>query len=96
MSSFFSFLGLLSFRLIIRWIVRLHLVEHQQNIKRVAIYGAGSAGLQLYESLNQESSYHVTTFVDDNPKLQGGLVRGKSILSFNKKEKLINQKYPTK
>ena len=38
--------------------------------------------MQLYESLRQEGTYQILTFVDDNPKLQGGLLRGKSILSF--------------
>ncbi len=40
----------------IRWVVRLHVVEPQQrkNLQRVVIYGAGSAGVQLYESLRQE------------------------------------------
>ena len=84
MGASFGFLGLLSIRLVIRWIVRLHVVESQQTGKfqRVVIYGAGSAGLQLYESLRQESTYKISAFVDDNPKLQGGLVRGISILSF--------------
>jgi len=46
MSAAFSFLGLLSTRLMIRWVVRLHVVEPQQRekLQRVAIYGAGSAG----------------------------------------------------
>jgi len=81
----FSFLGLLSIRLIIRWVVRLHLIEPQQRekLQNVAIYGAGSAGLQLFESLRQEGNYQISAFVDDNPKLQGGLLRGKSILSFD-------------
>ena len=85
MSAAFSFLGLLSTRLMIRWVVRLHLVEPQQRekLQRVAIYGAGSAGLQLYESLRQEGTYQLAAFVDDNPKLQGGRVREKSILSFS-------------
>ena len=85
MNASFSFLGLLSARLVIRWIVRVHIVEPQQhkNLQRVAIYGAGSAGLQLYESLRQEEAYQISTFVDDNPKLQGGLLRGISILSFS-------------
>ncbi len=85
MSTAFSFLGLLSTRLIIRWVVRLHLVEPQQRekLQRVVIYGAGSAGLQLYESLRQESNYQLVAFVDDNPKLQGGRLREKSILSFS-------------
>jgi len=85
MSASFSFLGLLSMRLMIRWIVRLHLVEPQQRSKlqRVVIYGAGSTGLQLYESLRQEGAYKISAFVDDNPKLQGGVVRGIPILSFS-------------
>ncbi len=85
MSAAFSFLGLLSTRLMIRWVVRLHVIEpHQrEKLQRVAIYGAGSAGLQLYESLRQEGNYQIAAFVDDNPKLQGGLLREKSILSFS-------------
>ena len=77
MSAAFSFLGLLSTRLMIRWVVRLHVVEPQQRekLQRVAIYGAGSAGLQLYESLRQEGNYQLAAFVDDNPKLQGGSLR---------------------
>jgi len=85
MSAAFSFLGFLSIRLMIRWVVRIHVVESQQHgiLKRVVIYGAGSAGLQLFESLRQEGTYHILGFVDDNPKLQGGLLRGKSIISFD-------------
>ena len=84
-SASFAFLGLLSIRLMIRWVVRIHVVEPQQRekLKRVVIYGAGSAGLQLYESLRQEGNYQITAFVDDNPKLQGGRLRDKSILSFS-------------
>ena len=69
----------------IRWVVRMHVVEPQQRekLQRVAIYGAGSAGLQLYESLRQEGTYQISAFVDDNPKLQGGRLREKSILSFS-------------
>ena len=84
-SASFAFLGLLSIRLMIRWLVRLHVVEPQQRekLQRVAIYGAGSAGLQLYESLRQEGTYQLVAFVDDNMKLQGGRLRDKSILSFS-------------
>jgi len=84
MSASFLFLGLLSTRLMIRWVVRIHLVEPQQRekLQRVVIYGAGSAGLQLYESLRQEGTYQISAFVDDNPKLQGGRLREKTILSF--------------
>ena len=85
MSASFAFLGLLSIRLMIRWSIRLHIVEPQQreNLQLVVIYGAGSAGLQLFESLRQEGTYRISAFVDDNPKLQGGVVRGISIISFS-------------
>ena len=43
-SGTFSFLGLLSYRLMIRWVLRLHLVERRNNAKQnVVIYGAGLA-----------------------------------------------------
>ena len=90
MNASFAFLGLLSIRLIVRWIIRLHVVEPHQHkkLQRVVIYGAGSAGLQLFESLRQEGNYQIIAFVDDNPKLQGGLLRGISILSFEGLQKL--------
>ena len=74
MSASFAFLGLLSIRLMIRWVVRIHVVEPQQRekLKRVAIYGAGSAGLQLFESLRQEGTYRISAFVDDNQNSRAG------------------------
>ena len=71
-SGTFSFLGLLSYRLMIRWILRVHLVERRNNAKQnVVIYGAGLAGLQLLASLRQNSMYQVVAFLDDDLKLQG-------------------------
>jgi len=66
------------------------MVEQQKHekLQRVVIYGAGLAGLQLYESLRQEGNYRISAFVDDNPKLQGGLVRGIAIISFFALQKL--------
>ena len=85
MSTSFSFLSLISIRLMIRWIVRLHLVVPLKNkkLQRVVIYGAGSAGVQLFESLRQEGTYYISAFIDDDPKLHGGKVREKRILSFD-------------
>ena len=84
-SPSFSFLGFMSVRLMIRWVVRINLIEPQQreSLQRVVIYGAGSTGLQLFESLRQEGTYQIAAFVDDNPKLQGGRLREKSILSLS-------------
>jgi len=94
MSATFSFLGLLSIRLMIRWIIRLHIVDSKDNLNNqlVAIYGAGSAGLQLFDSLIQEGKYKISAFVDDNPNLQGGTIREKSILSFKGLQNLHSNK----
>ena len=72
-SGTFSFLGLLSYRLMIRWVLRVHLVEGRNNAKQnVVIYGAGLAGLQLLASLRQNSMYQVVAFLDDDLNLQEG------------------------
>ena len=45
----------------------------ERNI--VAIYGAGAAGLELYESLLHRKNYQVLAFVDDDSQLQGRYLR---------------------
>ena len=76
-SGTFSFLGLLSYRLMIRWVLRVHLVERRNNAKQnVVVYGAGLAGLRLLASLRQNSIYQVVAFLDDDPNLQGRQIRG--------------------
>jgi len=42
----------------------------------VLIYGAGEAGLRLAESLPATGKSYPVAFVDDEPKLQGALIRG--------------------
>lgn len=42
-----------------------------KKIKRVVIYGAGSAGAQLASSLLLSGSHKIEAFVDDSPKLWG-------------------------
>lgn len=46
------------------------------NQIRVAIYGAGSAGIQLNSAFRQSNEIKVVAFVDDNPNLQGIIVGG--------------------
>jgi FlaA1/EpsC-like NDP-sugar epimerase len=81
-SGTFAFLGLLSYRLMIRWVLRIHLLEDRRNSKQnVVIYGAGLAGLQLLASLRQNRTYQVIAFVDDDMNLQGRQIRGISVYS---------------
>ncbi|MEL0046991.1 MAG: nucleoside-diphosphate sugar epimerase/dehydratase, partial [Deltaproteobacteria bacterium] len=82
MSPIFGLLSLISMRLIFRWIIRVHLLGSTNQVRSsVAIYGAGAAGLELYESLLHQRTYLVRVFVDDDPKLQGRQLRGIPIVS---------------
>ncbi|MDC0195466.1 polysaccharide biosynthesis protein [Candidatus Thioglobus sp.] len=59
--------------------------------KRALIYGAGDAGIQLVSSLEQSKSFHPIGFLDDSPKLQGQLIRGLNVYSFDDIEKIIKK-----
>ena len=77
MGPIFGLLSLISMRLIFRWIIRVHLLGLTNRVRNsVAIYGAGAAGLELYESLLHQRTYLVRVFVDDDLKLQGRQLRG--------------------
>jgi len=52
------------------------LMNKSHNIKNVLIYGAGSAGHQLANSLLDSSTSIVRGFIDNNKKLIGGLISG--------------------
>ena len=54
--------------------------EPQKALKRVAIYGAGAAGVQLSASLRLAKTHSVELFVDDNPSLWRRSINGVSIL----------------
>lgn len=44
--------------------------------QRVAIYGAGAAGVQLATGLVRSGRYHPIAFIDDNESLQGSTING--------------------
>ncbi len=52
------------------------LAEHGSDHTRVAIYGAGAAGIQLASALRQAQEARPVFFVDDNPSLQGLMIAG--------------------
>ena len=64
-------------------------LEGSQNSQKIniAIYGAGKAGLILYNSLLKENIYRIVTFFDDSKELQGRLIDGVQIRSPNKIKK---------
>jgi FlaA1/EpsC-like NDP-sugar epimerase len=82
MAPVFGLLSLISLRLSIRWMIRIHLPSVPLLESRVvAIYGAGAAGIQLCESLQHQRNYQVKIFVDDDPTLQGRQLRGLAVHS---------------
>ncbi|MFZ9093742.1 MAG: polysaccharide biosynthesis protein [bacterium] len=82
MAPTFGLLSLIGLRLSIRWLIRIHLLGVPLLERRVvAIYGAGAAGIQLYESLQHQRNYQVKIFVDDDPTLQGRQLRGLAVHS---------------
>ncbi|MGM0429874.1 MAG: polysaccharide biosynthesis protein [Pseudomonadota bacterium] len=48
---------------------------------RVLIYGAGSAGRQLAQAINNGSEFHPVLFADDDPGLQNTSLLGLSVIS---------------
>ena len=51
------------------------------NIKKIAIYGAGSAGAQLEASLRLSNIYKISFFIDDNTNLKGRSLNGIKIIN---------------
>lgn len=67
----FLFLG--GTRFVLRSIHRRRLYRLK---KRVAIYGAGASGSQLFVALRQGTEYAPVAFLDDAPELQGCVIGG--------------------
>ncbi|GAA5525346.1 hypothetical protein Maes01_01915 [Microbulbifer aestuariivivens] len=60
-----------------RWLVRVYYQRALEIHKtRVAIYGAGTAGLQLYKALAHGEIYKPVAFFDDNASKQNTLIDG--------------------
>jgi FlaA1/EpsC-like NDP-sugar epimerase len=83
----FALVYLLGSRLILRGIFRS--ISSNSKINNIAIYGAGSAGIQLFSSLNTTKNYNISCFIDDNKKLWGKTIKGKKIIPFDKLDKYI-------
>jgi FlaA1/EpsC-like NDP-sugar epimerase len=65
-------------RLIARWL----LIDNKQiNATNVVVYGAGSAGRQLFIALLTSIEYKPIAFIDDNDELQGQSINGVDVIS---------------
>ncbi len=61
----------------------------RQKRKRVLIYGAGSAGQQLANSVREDPHIRVIGFVDENPVLSNRSVEGKPIWHTDELERIL-------
>ncbi|MDC0904061.1 nucleoside-diphosphate sugar epimerase/dehydratase [Candidatus Thioglobus sp.] len=59
------------------------------NERRVLVYGAGDAGVQLIGALAHSDEYHPVGLIDDSKELQGQYISGLSVYSVDTIEKLI-------
>ncbi|HGG05655.1 MAG TPA: polysaccharide biosynthesis protein, partial [Aliiroseovarius sp.] len=66
------------------------LTERSLHREPVAIYGAGSAGIQLALALRQSSEVCPKFFVDDNPQLKGLMIAGLPVFAPEKLEKCVS------
>jgi len=78
-------------RLSLRWILDRSSLKIKQ-VKKIAIYGSGSAGMQLYNLLKNSSTYKVVSFLDDAKKLIGRRIDGVKISDPKKIKLLLDKK----
>ena len=62
-----------------------------QAKKRVAIYGAGAAGVQIASAWSRSPVYMPAAFIDDSKALQGNVIEGLRVYSLNELLTLIDQ-----
>ncbi|MDH3535693.1 MAG: polysaccharide biosynthesis protein, partial [Gammaproteobacteria bacterium] len=63
--------------------------SRQQNRKKVVIYGAGNAGVQMAAAMSNSAAFSPVAFIDDNPALQGNFIEGLRVYPFSRLGSLI-------
>ena len=91
-----SLLAIGGLRVVARWLLTREggLKSGTQSsgaCKKVLVYGAGDAGIQLVSALSHSSEYNPVGFIDDSNELQGNQIRGLNICSVNSIERVINK-----
>ena len=65
--------------------------SNKNSGKRVVIYGAGSAGIQLSEALRVSQEFTPIAFLDSDKNLRGTFLGGLKVLHPNKLRKLVSE-----
>lgn len=82
------FFGIISSRLFVKFILGESKVKKQTLLKKTLIYGAGSAGRQLVDTLENSFEYKVIGFLDDDDRLTGQVLQGYKIYHTSELESL--------
>lgn len=79
-------------RALARWWLtgNLNFRHDNENQRNVAIYGAGSAGIQIATALTGSPEFNPVAFIDDNRSLQGNYIHGMRVYSFSKLRHVID------
>jgi len=83
-----SLLAIGGLRVVARWLFTRdgdlkNSTQSSSNSKKVLVYGAGDAGIQLVSALAHSSEYNPVGFVDDLRELQGAQIAGLDVYSID-------------
>ena len=79
-----------------RDIAGLFLYPHKERFdgKPILIYGAGSAGIELYQALKVNPAIRIIGFFDNSQKLKGAEINNLTVYGKKKQIKKLSQDYP--
>ena len=85
------FLSLYIVRSIFSYVLNHQQIDYVKKKNAALIYGAGSAGIQLMNSLDKQN-YNLEGFLDDDEQLNGRYLNGKKIYNIKNLKQLITYK----
>lgn len=65
--------------------------QHSHNGIKIAIYGAGKAGMQLAKALQVTQEYRCLAFIDDDQQMQGSAIAGIKVVAPSEIQHLIDK-----
>ena len=88
------FFAVVSSRLFVKYLLGDNYLfkDKSQSLKKILVYGAGSAGRQLVSALANSNELKVVGFLDDDDRLHGQVLQGQEIHSSLKIPDLIKSK----
>ena len=86
-----SFIGIAGIRFLARRILRNSKATKKNQSKNVIIYGAGTSGRQLMDTLSHSGEYTPVAFIDDSINLNKQIINGVRVHTFTKIESLVKK-----